>query len=65
MVVQWVYQDQMVFLEVAILKTKKIIGVGETGLDFYYDNSDRNKQIESFKIHIRAALKANIPLIIH
>jgi len=44
---------------------KKIIGVGETGLDFYYDNSDRNKQIESFKLHIEAALKANIPLVIH
>ena len=44
---------------------KKIIGVGETGLDFYYDYSDRNKQIESFKLHIEAALKANIPLIIH
>ena len=46
-------------------ENKKIIGVGETGLDFYYDNSDRNKQIESFKLHIEAALKANIPLIIH
>ena len=46
-------------------ENKKIIGVGETGLDFYYDNSDRDKQIESFKIHIEAALKANIPLIIH
>ena len=46
-------------------ENKKIIGVGETGLDFYYDNSDRDKQIESFKIHIKAALKANIPLIIH
>ena len=44
---------------------KKIIGVGETGLDFYYDNSDRKKQIESFKLHIEAALKADIPLIIH
>ena len=46
-------------------ENKKIIGIGETGLDFYYDNSDRDKQIESFKIHIDAALKANIPLIIH
>ncbi len=46
-------------------QNKKIIGVGETGLDFYYDNSDRDKQIESFKIHIKAALEANIPLIIH
>ncbi len=46
-------------------ENKKIIGIGETGLDFYYDNSDRNKQIKSFKIHIEAAIKANIPLIIH
>ena len=46
-------------------ENKKIIGIGETGLDFYYDNSDRDKQVESFKIHIEAALKANIPLIIH
>ena len=47
------------------MKIKKLLVVGETGLDFYYDNSDRNKQIESFKIHIEAALKENIPLIIH
>ena len=46
-------------------ENKKIIGIGETGLDFYYDNSDREKQIKSFKIHIEAALKSNIPIIIH
>ena len=46
-------------------ENKRIIGIGETGLDFYYDNSDRDKQIESFKIHIEAAIKSNIPLIIH
>ena len=46
-------------------ENKKIIGIGETGLDFYYDNSDRVKQEESFRIHIDAALKANIPLVIH
>jgi len=44
---------------------KKIIGIGETGLDFYYDNSDRKKQIESFKKHIEAGLITNVPLIIH
>ena len=44
---------------------KKIIGIGETGLDFYYNNSDRHKQIKSFKIHIEASLKTNVPLIIH
>ncbi len=43
----------------------KIIGIGETGLDFYYDNSDRDKQISSFIEHIKAAIKTNSPLIIH
>ena len=46
-------------------ENKKIIGIGETGLDFYYDNSDRVKQEKSFRIHIEAALKADIPLVIH
>ena len=43
----------------------KIIGIGETGLDFYYNNSDRNKQIKSFKEHIKASIETNAPLIIH
>ena len=48
------------------IKTKdKIIGVGETGLDFYYNNSDKDKQIKSFQNHIDAAVELNIPLIVH
>ena len=43
----------------------KIIGVGETGLDFYYDNSDKETQIKSFETHIKASVELNIPLIIH
>ena len=43
----------------------KIIGIGETGLDFYYNNSDRNKQIKSFNEHIKASIETNAPLIIH
>ena len=43
----------------------KIIGVGETGLDFYYNNSDKDLQIKSFQKHIDAAKNLNIPLIIH
>jgi TatD DNase family protein len=46
-------------------ENKKIIGIGETGLDFYYNNSDKIKQINSFKEHIEAALQTNVPLIIH
>ena len=43
----------------------KIIGVGETGLDFYYNNSDKDTQLKSFQTHIEAAMDLNIPLIIH
>ena len=44
---------------------KKIIGIGETGLDFYYNNSEKDKQISSFKEHIEASVKTKIPLIVH
>ena len=46
-------------------ENRKIIGIGETGLDFYYNNSDKNSQLKSFRIHIEASLKSNVPLIIH
>jgi TatD DNase family protein len=48
-----------------INNNKKIIGIGETGLDFFYDNSDREIQIKSFIQHIEAAIVLNMPLIIH
>ena len=47
------------------IDNKKIIGIGETGLDFYYENSDKNDQIKSFKEHIEASIQTNSPLIIH
>ena len=43
----------------------KIIGIGETGLDFYYENSDRIIQKKIFIEHIEASLETNLPLIIH
>jgi len=43
----------------------KIIGIGETGLDFYYNNSDKKKQIKSFEEHIHASIDLNVPLIVH
>ncbi|WP_023648527.1 TatD family hydrolase [Candidatus Pelagibacter ubique] len=43
----------------------KIIGIGETGLDFYYNNSEKEKQISSFKQHIEASIETNKPLIVH
>jgi len=44
---------------------KKIIGIGETGLDFYYNHSDKTAQMESFREHIIASIKTNKPLIVH
>ena len=37
------------------IKNKKIIGIGETGLDFYYNHSDSKDQVNSFEKHIEAA----------
>ena len=53
------------FIEKSLKDNNKIIGIGETGLDFFYNNSDKDKQIDSFKILIDAAIKTNVPLIIH
>ena len=46
-------------------KHKKIIGVGETGLDFYYENSKKIDQIDSFVNHIEASITLNYPVIVH
>ncbi|MDA8771343.1 TatD family hydrolase, partial [Candidatus Pelagibacter bacterium] len=45
--------------------SKKIIGIGETGLDFYYNHSEKKDQIISFEEHISAAQSSNLPLIVH
>ena len=43
----------------------RIIGIGETGLDFYYNNSEKDRQITSFKEHIEASIESKTPLIVH
>ncbi|MDA7552381.1 TatD family hydrolase [Candidatus Pelagibacter sp.] len=48
-----------------VRRDKKIIGVGETGLDFFYNHSDKDIQIKSFKNHIEASIELNLPLIVH
>ena len=48
-----------------INNNSKIIGIGETGLDFFYSHSEKSDQIKSFEEHIEAAIKLKIPLIIH
>ena len=43
----------------------KVVGLGETGLDFFHSNKNRDWQIISFEKHIEASLKYNLSLIIH
>jgi TatD DNase family protein len=43
----------------------RVIGIGETGLDYYYDHSDRDRQRASFRSHIAAARETGLPLIVH
>lgn len=43
----------------------KVIGIGETGLDYYYETSDRQSQKLSFLEHIKAAQVTGLPLIVH
>jgi len=49
----------------AVKENNKIIGIGETGLDFFYNHSNKDSQISSFKTHIEASIELNIPIIIH
>lgn len=50
---------------VAAAAHPRVIGIGESGLDFYYDHSDRDRQRASFRSHIDAARETGLPLIVH
>ena len=43
----------------------RVVGIGESGLDFYYDRSDRDRQRVSFRSHIAAARETGLPIIVH
>ena len=43
----------------------RVIGIGETGLDFYYKHSPADEQARSFRTHIAAARETGLPLIVH
>ncbi|MBT4879995.1 MAG: TatD family hydrolase [Alphaproteobacteria bacterium] len=50
-------------LELAV--SPKVVGFGETGLDYYYEHSDREAQKKSFRAHVQASQENGLPLIIH
>jgi TatD DNase family protein len=43
----------------------RVVAIGETGLDYYYDHSDRDRQRASFRAHIAAARETGLPVIVH
>lgn len=49
----------------ALVTGRKVIGIGESGLDYFYDSAPRDVQAASFRAHIRAARLAGVPLCIH
>ncbi len=49
----------------AMAKHPKVIGIGESGLDYFYDKAPHDVQAENFRVHIRAARLAGVPLCIH
>jgi len=55
--------DPSVLLEAA--KHPKVVGIGESGLDYYYEHSPRDEQRQNFRTHIAAARKTQLPLIVH
>lgn len=49
----------------ALVEHPRVIGIGETGLDFYYDHSPRDVQEHVFQVHIAASKITGLPLIVH
>lgn len=58
-------QDVTVDRIVELARHPKVVGIGEAGLDYFYDNSPRERQQEVFRLHIRAARATGLPIIVH
>jgi TatD DNase family protein len=50
---------------VALTKHPRVVGIGEAGLDYFYDKAPRDAQMQGFKNHIAAARETGLPLVIH
>ncbi|HVH02066.1 MAG TPA: TatD family hydrolase [Amaricoccus sp.] len=62
-----VHEEPMATVDalVALAAHRKLVGIGETGLDYHYSADTRALQAESLRIHIEAARRTGLPLIIH
>ena len=50
---------------IAAARHPKVVGIGETGLDYYYEHSPRPQQIQNFRAHIEAGRITGLPVIVH
>lgn len=50
---------------VELARHPKVVGIGESGLDYFYEHSPREAQARSFRAHIAAARQSGLPLIVH
>ena len=50
---------------IAMARHPKVVGFGETGLDYYYEHSPRDRQQASFRAHIAASRETGLPLVVH
>jgi TatD DNase family protein len=61
--------DEHVHIDTAKLVERarhpRIVGIGESGLDYYYDHSDRDRQRASFRAHLAASRETQLPIIVH
>ncbi len=61
--------DQHAHIDTAKLVARaahpRVVGIGESGLDYFYDKSDRAQQQAGFRAHIAAAREAGVPIVVH
>ena len=60
-----VTDEDLIELEYQLKSNKKVIGIGEIGLDYHYDGYDKSKQFSLFEKQLQIAEKLNIPVVIH
>lgn len=60
-----VVEKDLIHLENLLKSHKKILGIGEIGLDYHYDGTNKEKQKRLFEIQLKLAEKLNLPVVIH
>ncbi len=59
------WSDSLIEKIETLAQNKKVVAIGEIGLDYYYDFSPRDTQLKAFELQIELALKLNLPIIVH